>query len=130
MPINRMGEFSRRVGRSRAFRHEPGVGRREAPASCRCLHIRGGIRRTLGEEFTRLHTADRVCGTNGIEHCHDGPIGRRKCGYILTTDQSDAPSTYRAPWILIPTKVPAIRTCANVGIGTHQAVLVDDEQRH
>eukprot|EP00959_Pyramimonas_sp_CCMP1952_P155689 3256417-Pyramimonas_sp.AAC.1 len=26
----------------------------------------------------------------GIEYSHDGPIGRKKCGYILTADQSDA----------------------------------------
>eukprot|EP00959_Pyramimonas_sp_CCMP1952_P199504 4172808-Pyramimonas_sp.AAC.1 len=28
----------------------------------------------------------------------------RKCGYILTIDQLDALWTYRAPWILVPTR--------------------------
>eukprot|EP00976_Prorocentrum_cordatum_P036122 735000-Prorocentrum_minimum.AAC.1 len=37
----------------------------------------------------KLHSFTRTCEAKRV-YSHDGPIGRRKRGYVLTTDQSDA----------------------------------------
>eukprot|EP00976_Prorocentrum_cordatum_P073505 1181122-Prorocentrum_minimum.AAC.1 len=43
--------------------------------------------------FSRWTSQTQEARTQEVRvYSHDGPIRRRKCGYVLTTDQSDAGS--------------------------------------